>query len=50
MVIINVPVILIIAKPALDALKDYEAQRKAGKDPVYHARDNGITGTDHWQT
>ena len=45
----NVPVILIIAKPALDALKDYEAQRKAGKDPVYHARDNGITGTDHWQ-
>ena len=50
MVIINVPVILLLAKPALDALKDYEAQRKAGKDPVYHARANGITGTDHWQT
>ena len=49
MVIINVPVILLLAKPALDALKDYEAQRKAGKEPVYHAAANGIQGTDHWQ-
>ena len=49
MVIINVPVIVILAKPAVDALKDYEAQRKAGKDPVYHAKAHGITGTDHWQ-
>ena len=49
MVIINVPVIVILAKPAVDALKDYEAQRKAGKDPVYHAKAHGITSTDHWQ-
>ena len=31
MVIINVPVILLLAKPALDALKDYERLRKAEK-------------------
>jgi len=49
MVIINVPVIVILAKPAVDALKDYEAQRRAGKDPVYKAKDNGISGTDCWQ-
>ncbi len=48
MVVINVPVILILAKPAIDALKDYEAQRKAGKNPTYHAAENGISGTDHW--
>ena len=48
MVIINVPVILMIAGPALNALKDYEAQRKAGKDPVYHADASGIKGLDCW--
>ena len=48
MVIINVPVILILAKPALAALKDYEAQRKAGKEPVYRAAENGVKGTDFW--
>ena len=47
--ILYVPVILLLAKPALDALKDYETQRKAGKEPVYHAAANGIQGTDHWQ-
>ena len=49
MVLINVPVILILAKPAIAALKDYETQRKAGKEPVYHSEANGITGTDHWK-
>ena len=48
MVIINIPVILILAKPAVEALKDYEAQRKAGKDPVYSAKENGIGNTDAW--
>ena len=48
MVLINVPVILILAKPALAALKDYEAQRKAGKEPVYRAAKNGVSGTDFW--
>ncbi|MBO5556105.1 MAG: alanine:cation symporter family protein [Oscillospiraceae bacterium] len=49
MVIINVPVILILTRPALAALKDYEAQKRAGKDPVYKAAANGVLGTDFWQ-
>ena len=49
MVLINVPVILILAKPAIRALKDYEDQRRAGKEPVYNAEENGITGTDFWR-
>ena len=49
MVLINVPVILILAKPAVQALKDYENQRKAGKEPTYNAEQNGITGTDFWR-
>ena len=49
MVIINVPVILILTRPALAALKDYEAQKRAGKDPVYKAAANGVQGTDFWQ-
>ena len=48
MVIINVPVIVILAKPAVDALRDYERQRAEGKNPVYKAADNGIEGTDFW--
>ena len=49
MVIINVPVILILSKHAIHALADYEQQRRAGKEPVYNAKANGITGTDFWQ-
>ena len=49
MVLINVPVILILAKPAIRALKDYEDQRRAGKEPVYNAEENGVTGTDFWR-
>lgn len=49
MVVINVPCIVILAKPALDCLKDYKAQRAAGKDPHYNAKANGIkTATDYW--
>ena len=49
MVLINIPVIVILAKPALTALKDYEEQRKAGKNPVYDAKKYGIENTDFWQ-
>ncbi len=49
MVIINVPVIVLLAKPAVAALKDYEAQRKSGSEPVYRASSAGIAGTDFWQ-
>ncbi len=48
MVIINVPVIVILAKPAVAALRDYEWQRRKGKVPVYRAEANGVKGTDFW--
>ena len=50
MALINLPVILILARPALDAMKDYSAQRKAGKNPVFKAKDIGLEGkTEYWQ-
>lgn len=49
MVMINVPVILILSRPALDALKDYTAQRKTGRNPVFKASSIGLKEkTDYW--
>ena len=49
MVVINIPVILLLGKPALDALKDYQKQRKEGKNPVFKAADIGLKEkTDFW--
>ena len=49
MVVINVPVILILSRPALAALKDYVSQRKQGKEPVFKASDIGLREkTDFW--
>ncbi len=45
---LNVIAILILRKPALKALKDYQEQRKAGKDPVFDAKKLGIKNTDEW--
>ncbi len=49
MVVINVPVILILAKPAIAALKDYMKQRKEGKNPEFKAADIGIANTECWK-
>ena len=49
MVIINIPVIILLAKPAIAALRDYEWQRRKGKLPAYRANANGVKGTDYWQ-
>lgn len=35
-------------KPAIVALKDYEKQKKEGKDPVFDPRKLGIKGADFW--
>ncbi|NLU25227.1 MAG: alanine:cation symporter family protein [Clostridiales bacterium] len=48
LVIINIPVILRLGKPAIDALKDYTRQKKDGKDPHFKAADIGVEGTDFW--
>ncbi len=49
MAIINLPVIVILGKTALDALNDYVAQRKSGKDPSFKASSIGLKQkTDFW--
>lgn len=49
MTIINMPVILILGKYAFRALKDYEAQRKLGKEPVFKAENIKLPHkTDYW--
>ena len=49
MTIINIPVIFILSKYALRALKDYEKQRKEGKEPTFRAKDIGIPDkVDYW--
>lgn len=40
--LINLPVIVILGKKAVDCLKDYQAQRKVGKDPQFVASSIGL--------
>ena len=49
MAILNLPVIVILARPALAALKDYTTQKKQGKNPVFKAASIGLKEkTDYW--
>lgn len=49
MTLINVPVLFILGKYAVRALNDYTAQRKAGQDPQFVAKDIGLPQqTDYW--
>ncbi|MEJ8804307.1 alanine/glycine:cation symporter family protein [Pontibacter sp. H249] len=45
---LNVVAILLLRKPALRALKDYNEQRKAGLDPVFDPEKLGIPNADKW--
>lgn len=45
---INLIALWILQKPALATLKDYEAQRKAGKDPIFEPEKLGIQNADIW--
>lgn len=50
MALINMPVILYLSKYAFRALKDYDAQRKAGEDPVFKTKNIGLPHeVDYWQ-
>ncbi|WP_458457046.1 alanine/glycine:cation symporter family protein [Methanobrevibacter sp.] len=42
MTLINLPVCVLLGKIAVDCLKDYEKQKKMGKDPVFKGSDIGI--------
>jgi alanine or glycine:cation symporter, AGCS family len=49
MVWLNLIAILLLAKPALVALKDYEEQKKQGIDPVFDPKALGIKNADYWE-
>jgi AGCS family alanine or glycine:cation symporter len=51
MTLINMPVIIILSKYAMKALKNYDSQKKAGKDPVFRAVDVEIPYemVDYWK-
>lgn len=49
MVWLNVIAIVILARPALLALKDYEQQKKLGLDPVFDPKKLGIKNATFWE-
>lgn len=50
MVVINIPVILILGRTSMRALKDYLEQRAQGKDPEFKAASIGLKEeTDFWK-
>ncbi|RBP96286.1 AGCS family alanine or glycine:cation symporter [Cytobacillus firmus] len=51
MALINLVAITMLGKIAFAALKDYKAQRKEGKDPVFYADSiPGLEGIESWET
>ncbi|WNC14028.1 alanine/glycine:cation symporter family protein [Brevibacillus brevis] len=46
---LNVIAILLLTKPALRVLKDYEAQKREGKDPVFDPVKAGVPDADFWE-
>ena len=50
MALINMPVIIILGKYAFRAIKDFIDQKKAGKAPVFYAKNIGLPHkVDYWQ-
>lgn len=45
----NVIVIILLTKPGIATLKDYEAQKKMGLDPVFVPSRLGIKGAELWE-
>lgn len=45
---LNIIAIVLLRKPVFKILKDYETQRKQGKDPVFTAKEVGIDKTQQW--
>ena len=48
MVWLNLIAILLLAKPAFIALKDYDLQKKQGLDPTFNSTKLGIKNADFW--
>ena len=45
---LNIIAIVILHRPALNALKDYEAQKKSGMDPVFDPEKLAVRNADFW--
>ena len=48
MATVNILVILVLGNTAIKVLKDYEKQKKEGKNPVFKAKEVGIENTECW--
>jgi len=46
---LNIIAILILHKPAMLALRDYERQKKQGLDPTFDPEALGIRNADFWK-
>lgn len=46
---LNLVAIILLRKPAIKALKDYQAQRKAGVEPYFDPQQLGIKNADAWE-
>jgi AGCS family alanine or glycine:cation symporter len=47
---LNIIAILILQKPALRCLKDYELQKKSGVEPVFDPHKLGIANAEFWES
>jgi alanine or glycine:cation symporter, AGCS family len=47
---LNLVAIVILQKPALLALRDYEAQKRAGRDPTFDPESLGIRNATFWKS
>ncbi|MEH8020817.1 alanine/glycine:cation symporter family protein [Rheinheimera metallidurans] len=47
---LNYIAIVLLSKPALLALRDYERQKKMGIDPVFNPRKAGVKNAELWET
>ena len=47
--VVNIVAIFLLSHIAIDCLKDYEKQKKQGKDPVFFEGNIGLTNTDVWK-
>ncbi|MCS6474256.1 alanine:cation symporter family protein, partial [Burkholderia thailandensis] len=46
---LNIVAILLLQKPALNALRDYEAQKRAGREPTFDPAALGIANATFWE-
>jgi len=45
---LNIIAIVLLYKPAINALKDYERQKKLNIDPQFDPKDIGIENAEFW--